>query len=490
MNNNTLYTFFVCLSILTLCAIGACRRDDYYEGTDLELTTSVDTLAFDTVFTSIGSMTRILKIYNPEDQPILMDIRFENASQRTFRFNIDGFKGPDVKGVEIGPLDSVYVFVEATIDPDRPTEISPYVIEEKLTITANGNTKNVLLSAFGQNANYVPSSKKGGGFPYISCNFGQVKWDDPKPYVIYGILVIDSCSLVLPAGSRLYVHGGIVRNEQNLYNDGLIFVNKHGKIISEGTVDKPVTIQGDRLEPEFREDNSQWVGIRFFNESQGNVLVHTHIKNSIIGVRVDSAATLRLRNCIISNTGSNAVIGRHATINAENCLFYENQASPVALTFGGNYSFNYCTMASFTTNEESLVLTDFACYDQFCQVFKTNKLNATFRNCVITGADSDEIALGRRGMEADFKYNFIHCAFNIDELLLPKNHPNFLESTSECISLKRKDELFIDVAKNNFKVDTMSLLRGKAIAFPGVKKDIVDRDRKDIPDIGCYEFEE
>jgi len=31
--------------------------------------------------------------------------------------------------------------------------------------------------------------------------------------VIYGVLVVDSCDLVLPPGMRLYMHGGIAKAE-------------------------------------------------------------------------------------------------------------------------------------------------------------------------------------------------------------------------------------------------------------------------------------
>ena len=168
---------FIALFVLLL----SCRRDDYYEGNDVVVTFSEDTLRFDTVFTSLGSATRFIKVFNPKDQPILVDVVLKNQTNSFFRINADGVKGPTINQLEINGQDSIYIFVEVTINPDLPTNISPYIIEDEIEITANGNVSTAYLEAFGQNANYIPSSSGGGGGALLSCNLGQVTWNDPKP---------------------------------------------------------------------------------------------------------------------------------------------------------------------------------------------------------------------------------------------------------------------------------------------------------------------
>ncbi|MBK7634969.1 MAG: hypothetical protein IPJ13_12280 [Saprospiraceae bacterium] len=153
MNIKKLYGIILFGIILS---ISACRKDDYYESNDVKLRFSVDTLRFDTVFTSLGSATRSLKVYNPKDQPIKVDVTLKNQNNRFFRINADGIKGPVVKNIEIGSRDSIYIFVETTIDPNQPLSISPFVIEDHLDISVNGNTQKLYLEAWGQNANYVP----------------------------------------------------------------------------------------------------------------------------------------------------------------------------------------------------------------------------------------------------------------------------------------------------------------------------------------------
>nr|HMU05466.1 hypothetical protein [Saprospiraceae bacterium] len=202
MFGRVLPVFFIALFVLII----SCRRDDYYEGNDVVVTFSEDTLRFDTVFTSLGSATRFIKVFNPKDQPILVDVALKNQTNSYFRINADGIKGPTVNQLEINGRDSIYIFVEVTINPDLPTSISPFIIEDVIKVTANGNVSVAHLEAFGQNANYIPSSSGKGGGALLSCNLGLVTWNDPKPYVIYGILYIDSCTLVLPPGTRIYVH--------------------------------------------------------------------------------------------------------------------------------------------------------------------------------------------------------------------------------------------------------------------------------------------
>lgn len=476
------------LGFILLC-IFSCRKDDYYVDNDVKLRFSVDTLRFDTVFTSLGSATRSVKIYNPKDQPVLVDIALVNQNNRFFRINADGLKGPNVKNVEIGPSDSIYIFVETTIDPNQPLSISPFIIEDQIDVKVNGNIQKIYLEAWGQNANYVPSTSGRGKGALLSCNFGERIWNDPKPYVIYGILIIDSCKLVLPAGCRIYVHGGIVRDSSSIYNDGLLVFNRDGRLESRGTVEKPVIIQGARLEKEFDDVKSQWVGLLFWYQSKNNKLTHTIIKNSILGIRADSLSDVALHSCRITNTGGPAIIGRHARIYAENCLMYDNSGYGMQLTYGGDYLFNYCTIGNYEGQNEAVILTDFYCSDPLCSKgARVNKLNAEFTNCIFAGSDRDEVGLVRVGDKNNFKYKFTNCAVKVDELLLPKNHPDFFDNCNSCINLKNTDKLFLKRQSDDYRLDTMSVALGKGKFINQVPFDILNKARKSIPDLGCFEF--
>lgn len=474
--------FFVIALLLT-----SCRRDDYFQG-DVEITFSVDTLRFDTVFTTIGSVTRFVKIYNPENKPILVDVELRQSSPQYFRINVDGQRGPIVRNVEINGKDSIYLFVETTIDPDQPPSISPFIIESYVNIISNGQSKKINLEAFGQNANYItPPTGKGQAF-LLSCQMGEIFWDDPRPYVIYGRLFIDSCQVVIPAGARIHIHGGVVKDSTTIFNDGAIIVFKEGSIDARGTLDNPIIFEGDRLEPEFRDNNSQWLGLIFWQESRNNKLVHTTIKNSIFGIRLDSLAKVEMSSCEVSNTGSAAIIARHAEIKADNCLFFANASYGIQLVYGGQYSFDYCTVASYSGQREAIYMDDVQCEDPFCTERRINGLDAQFRNCIFAGSDKDEVGLVNLGDPSDFNYAFIHCAVKVEDLLKSDNFPNFFNNCLECINLKNNDPLFLNRREQDYRLDTMSVVLGKGLFSSEFTKDKLGKSRKNPPDLGCFEL--
>jgi len=479
------------MAAVLILVVAGCRKDDYYTGSDIDLRFSSDTLRFDTVFTSIGSATRYITVHNRGNRPVLADITLRRESGDFFRINADGIKGPEVKQVEIGAGDSIYVFVEVTINPDQPVSISPFVIEDKVDVTCNGKTFTAQLEAWGQNANYItPKSGKGKSFLY-QCDLGQETWDDPKPYVLYGILYVDSCRIVLPPGTRIYVHGGVVRDTTTVYNDGLLVFLRHGSLDSRGTPESPVVFQGDRLEKEFADVSSQWVGLLFWQQSRGNNLSHTIIKNSIVGLLADSLAQIKLSGCIIHNTGGPAIRGRNAEISADNCLLFDNGANNVQLTYGGKYRFDYCTFSSYTGKSEALSLNNFTCPDPpvcFSGIFIVNPLDAKFTNCILAGSDADEISFNRRGEASTFQYSFDHCAFRVDELDDAGNFPDFSDHIKNCIFLRPSDKLFLDRSKNDYRLDTMSVVLGKGVTIPAIGQDILGKVRKPMPDPGCFEF--
>ena len=168
---------------------------------------------------------------------------------------------------------------------------------------------------------------------------------------------------------------------------------------------------------------------------------------------------------------------------------YYNSTYGMQLTYGGDYTFNYCTVGSYEGQNEAVVLTDFYGSDPLCSKgAKINRLNAAFTNCIFAGFDKDEVGLVRAGDKATFKYNFINCAFKVDELLLPKNHSDFFENCTACINLKNTDKLFLKRIENNYRLDTMSVVLGKAKSITTLNSDITGKKRKPVPDMGCFEF--
>ena len=216
-------TILISFTFITLF-LSSCEEEPLLDVQDFDIGLSLDTLRFDTVFTEIGTITRFVKVFNNESQPIIInEISIPSAQESFFRINVDGIIGPSVEDVRIEAQDSIWVFVEATINPDSPLSQSPFIIEDQLIVRANETNLTVQLEAFGQNANYVPSRFSAGEITGVPCN-GTVVWDDPKPYVIYGVLAVDQCQLVIEAGTQIYVHGGIAINDLGVFNDGILLI--------------------------------------------------------------------------------------------------------------------------------------------------------------------------------------------------------------------------------------------------------------------------
>lgn len=487
------------ISVLILLS---CRREQLFlTDKDARLEFSTDTLRFDTVFTELGSATRILKVFNPYGKSVrIASVSIAAGEATKFRMNVDGIPGNVLNDVEIAPNDSIYIFVEVTIDPDAPLSSSPFILNDAIRFELNGNEQEVVLEAWGQNANYLPSRFGKGGLALVSCDFGEVTWDDPKPYVIYGILLIDSCTLNLPAGTRIYVHGGVAKalDDQGnpiIYNDGLIYVLPKGKLMMDGTLEDPVIVQGDRLEKVFEEQPGQWVGIRL--GSKGNSFRNSIIKNSLVGVYVDSAASVNLDKMAIYNTSGPGIFALHAKVEAQNCLVYNNGSTSVQLGYGGDYDFDFCTMASYGVDASALSLSNGICYDLLCSSYDVYRLNATLRNCIIFGSRQDEILLSDFTAGANpnqFNIDMRNCVVRVNDLLDPNKggYPDFFTTFCQnCVDGSPVQLLFEDPNEDDYHLDSLSIAIGLGVPITGIADDLdgVTRDPQ-TPDVGCYEREE
>ena len=128
-----------------------CSKDRLYSGSKNPLSTTTDTLMFDTVFTGIGSVTRNFRIKNTQSSPVkITSIVLQGGSQSSFIINVDGSSGTVFKDLILEPDDSLYVFVQIKINPNDIN--SPFIISDKLIVRVNDQITEVQLEAWGQNA--------------------------------------------------------------------------------------------------------------------------------------------------------------------------------------------------------------------------------------------------------------------------------------------------------------------------------------------------
>ena len=488
--------FPVLLGLGAFIFFSACDpREDYLTGDGINIRFEIDTLRFDTVFTELGSATQFFKIYNESDRAIQLDeIYVEGMTGVRFNINVDGIPGGVVEDAVIWNNDSIYVFVEVNIDPDAPLSASPFVVEDRLVVKTGNKERSVVLEAWGQNANYFPSRFNRGVPVVLSCDNATINWDSPLPYVIYGEIFIDECLLEVAAGTHIYVHGGIASNELlGTFNDGFLYTLANGRIHLAGTPDNPITMEGDRLEAAFADQPGQWLGLIIGRESRGNLVEYTTIKNAIFGVYADSAAEVTLRNVKIHTTAGSGLVGIHSEITASNCLIYDNAANAVQLTHGGNYQFDFCTVASYGVDASALAMTNFQCYNDDCSVNSLFPLNAQLTNCIFFGSRRDEIIIQDatdRQQAAFFNLDMNHCLVKVDELLTRNSvqYGDFFATYClNCFNGDQNDALFLDRAVDDYHLDTLSVAQNRGISLPAFPLDLEGTPRDENPDIGCYE---
>jgi hypothetical protein len=481
--------YFLCFSFVASLFFVACQKDEFITTSDAKVEFTIDTLRFDTVFTQSGSATRFFKIKNTNNQPIkISKIYLAKGSQSYFNLNIDGVSGDAQENIEIPAKDSIYVFAEVTINPNDLN--NPFVIEEELIVETNGNVQKVILEAWGQNANYIPNNLSKGKVTSINTN---QTWDDPKPYVIYGILVVDGCKLTIAAGTRVHIHGGLAKQNGTTFSDGMIFVTNGGEVESQGTKEKPVIFQGDRLEKPFEKIPAQW-NLIYFGANTKADFSYTTIKNARIGLYADSASVINLKYCQIFNTAGPGIAARQSDITAGNCLIHSNGDRSLVFAQGGNYNFTYSTVANYGSNSVALEMSNAFCraYDASgnCTSLLVSPLNVNFINSIVNSSQRDAMSLIEL-KNADFNYNFENCIVKVEDLTNKDKggHPEFYDFCKNCITVKSGDKLFKKIDADNYRLDTLSIAENKAIPIQDFPNDLDGTPRDpQSPDIGAYEF--
>ena len=164
--------------------LGSCKKLKGFSKGNLEF--SVDTVVFDTVFTTIGSTTKQFKIYNKDNKEITIDeVELVGGSNSPFRLNLDGLQGTSFSNLKLAGGDSLFCFVEVTLDPNGG--VLPLVVEDSIRFQTNGVDQYVKLAVWGQDMYYHYSNFKAEIF---DTNEGV--WPNDKPHVIYGAAIIDS----------------------------------------------------------------------------------------------------------------------------------------------------------------------------------------------------------------------------------------------------------------------------------------------------------
>ena len=474
------------LPLIFIILLIACKKDIMENNQSATLHFSTDTITFDTVFASIGSITKTLTVYNHNNFDVKSNISLQGNSSANFRMNIDGIAGNIQSNIEIPAKDSIFIFLEVTIDPMNSN--TPYILSDSLVFTNGTKKQDVDLVAWGQDAYFHTANTYGdiingndtNRFYYHLLDCSQ-PWTNDKPHVIYGYAVIDpGKTLTLNEGCNVYLHNnsGILVGNPFLEASG-------GSVKVNGTFGNEVTFQGDRLDPWYKDIPGQWDRIWLMPGSIDNEINYAIIRNGNIGIHADTVGnnnpTVNISNTVIENMSSIGILGQGANIIATNTIVSKCGQYLVACNIGGTYNFTHCTFANYwdysRRNTPSILINNY--YEGADGIiYVRNLFAANFTNCIIDGALSTEVSFQERGNDA-FNYNFNHCLIKLDPTITTDN-------THYQNTIINQSPKFIDNTQGNFHLteESPAIDAGETTS---ILYDIEGQTRNNS-DIGAYEF--
>jgi len=490
LKNNSLQLLVIFLGLSLFFA--SCQKDnDVSSNSNFKLSFSTDTIIFDTVFTTIGSVTQYLKVYNRNNAKVnISEIWLAEGNLSQYQINIDGLPANNAQDVEVDAGDSLFIMIKVSVDPTDQN--SPLIISDSILFNTNGNLQDVNLVAWGQDAHFIVGDQMLNGLSYkykIVAGAGEtVFWEDDKPYVVYGWAVVDSAG-VLNIGPGVNVH---------FHQNSGLWVYKDGNIQVNGLPDSLVTFEGDRLDYEFRDLPGQWDRIWINEGSINNVFNWAVIKNGFIGIQAETLENgtgnvLVLNNTRIENMSRWGLFTMFYNVYSTNSIFSNCAENTIFLSIGGLYDFRHCTFANYWSssirNDPSFILSNnIIVYDaNGAPIIKQGDLNAYFGNCLIYGNLNEELLFSEEE-GTDFIYKFDHCVLKSEMDISDENH-----YVNCYLNL---DPLFIDYAENNYRLDTLTnvadlgsleIVQDSQIEI-NLDLDQNSRIEDSAPDPGAYEY--
>jgi len=489
-------TAILFLAFVLLFDLTSCKKDKLILDSSAKVQFSQDSVLFDTVFTTIGSSTRNIRVRNKNDQPIkISSIYLLNGNASQFIINVDGSPGRTFSDIEIAANDSMYIFIQVNVNPNNAN--SPLIISDAIKFTVNGNEQTVYLEAWGQDAYYYRPTdaikfKDGSYLAYSrvsELDNAVVTFNNDKPHVIYGYLVVDSTQkLIINAGARIFLN-----------NKAGLWVFRYGELNVNGQKNNEVIFTGARREKDFIDEPGQWDRIWINEGSVNNYINYAIIKNGTIGVQAEllggagvvfatEPRRLKITNTRIFNMSIWGFYGLGYNVYGANNAFSNCQEHSVNLALGGKYTFIHCSFANFWNREKTREKPTLN-ISNHVEDFILPLDSAYFGNCIVDGSFASEINLDLDYTNAAMqpKFTFSNCWLKTNMNTSDVN--KFINVTAGSSSIH-----FTGPGSNDLHAPTETAIRGystttasaHASLFP-LDLDAIPRNTTNSITIGAYE---
>ncbi|NDK54920.1 right-handed parallel beta-helix repeat-containing protein [Pontibacter fetidus] len=447
------------LPLLFLLSMFSCEPKDEVLTTDpgAILEFSQDTVLFDTVFVTQGSVTKRLKVYNPNKKAVrISNITLVGAAASPYNLIINGQETIVRNNLELRGKDSLYILVKVNINPNDVN--LPFLVADSILFETNGQRQTIKLVAYGQNAVF-----------HRKETIGTTTWTSDLPHVLLDtVLLREGATLTINKGARI-VAG----------SKGVLLIN--GTLNVNGTPEERVTFIGYRREPEYVRAPGQWEGIRILTKSSNNSIKYADIRNTTYGLRIGNpgkGGTL-VEGCIISHAFLDGIIAFTSDVQVINSLIYNCGQFGFGGLGGGNYEVLYSTIVNYNNSlpreNSAFVVTDYIPDTEI----KDKPTSLRLVNTIVYSDNfsaEDELLLDvKEGTGLDIANNLLRTAKYKDAL---NRNGNILN----------KEPKFKDIGKFIFRLDTLSPASNAARVLPTITKDITGTNRHaTTPDIGAYE---
>ncbi|MDO6596948.1 hypothetical protein Q4512_08475 [Oceanihabitans sp. 2_MG-2023] len=509
----TLY-FLICFTFLLLWS--SCRKDFNFSSSNGNLGFSKDTVYLDTVFTNIGSSTYNLKVYNRSSEDIsISSVKLALGESSEYRLNVDGIAGKSFENVEILAKDSMYIFVETTIDiNDLPNLENEFLYTDKIEFDAGSNQQTVDLVTLVQDAVFIYPDKDNttGVIETLTLDIGgqeveteiqgryletdELTFTNQKPYVIYGYAAVpNNETLNIEAGARVHFHA----NSGLLVSEGAS-LQVNGELSTDQEIlENQVIFESDRLEPAFANVPGQWGTIWLLDGSRNNIINYATILNAAVGVlsegNPDSIIdNLTITNSQIYNSSNFGVLGRNTSISAENLVINNAGQTSFAATLGGRYNLTHCTIANYWSSSfrqfPALLINNFQETED--ATFVANLTEANFNNCIIYGNDNPEFIIDEiEDAALVFNFKFTNCLVRFSDTNNTFSGANydFDDTTKYENIIFNQEPDFRDSSANDLIIgdDSAANNQGNTTFASQVPLDILGVNRTASPDLGAYQ---